>query len=105
MSGDSRSACWNPQDFTLILLQACTQLGKAPEVDWRMEMTPVDFAANFIVKMIRKSSQAMGKTFHIINDKPLQSRFVVKFLYIKMCLFYVMKSEIKFGQNLMFKYC
>lgn len=80
MSGDSKTASWNPQDFTLILLQACTKLGKAPAVDWHMEMTPVNFAANFIVKMIKNSSQALGKTFHIINDKPIQSRWVFEWM-------------------------
>ncbi|KAL4230934.1 hypothetical protein ACF0H5_011308 [Mactra antiquata] len=80
MSGDSQHAYWNPQDFTLILLQACLELGKAPDVNWKMEMTPVDFAAKFIVNMTSKSWQTLGKTFHIINDDPLQSRWIFEWM-------------------------
>lgn len=75
MSGDRLGAHWNPQDFTLMILQACVGLGIAPIVDWEMEMTPVDFAAEFIVKMTYNLSLSLGKTFHVVNDKPLQSRW------------------------------
>ena len=74
LSGDQHLAYWNLQDFTLTILKACCQTELAPDVDWRVEMTPVDFAAAFIVKMARKSSLSIGKTFHVINDKPLKSR-------------------------------
>lgn len=74
MSGDRVSAHWNPQDFTLMILQACVGLGLAPIVDWEMEMTPVDFAAELIVRMTYNLSLSLGKTFHVVNDKPLQSR-------------------------------
>ena len=74
MSGDQQSAYWNPQDFTLTILKACCQTEAAPDVEWEVEMTPVDFAASFIVKMAKKSSSSIGKTFHVINDGPLKSR-------------------------------
>jgi len=74
MSGERGQAYWNPQDFTLILLQACAKIGKAPDVQWKMEMTPVDFAAEFIVTMTKHVSSCVGKTFHVVNDKPLDSR-------------------------------
>lgn len=80
MSGDRVSAHWNPQDFTLMILQACVGLGLAPIVDWEMEMTPVDFAAEFIVRMTYNLSLSLGKTFHVVNDKPLQSRWVFEWM-------------------------
>lgn len=76
MSGDREAAHWNPQDFTLLMLQACVKVGAAPDVAWGMEMTPVDFAAQFIVSMTKNASLCIGKTFHIVNDKPLQSKYV-----------------------------
>ena len=39
------NAAWNRQDFTLLLLAACAKYGTAPDTDWDVEMTPVDFAA------------------------------------------------------------
>lgn len=74
MSGDRQQAFWNPQDFTLMILQACAKYGIAPDVDWDMEMTPVDFAAEFVVRCSYNLSSILGKTYHIINDKPLHSR-------------------------------
>lgn len=79
MSGDRVGAHWNSQDFTLMILQACVGLGLAPIVDWEMEMTPVDFAAEFIVRMTYNLSLSLGKTFHVVNDKPLQSRWCFAF--------------------------
>ena len=59
------------------MLKACCQLELAPDVEWDVEMTPVDFVASFIVQMAKKSSSSIGKTFHIINDKPIKSRYFI----------------------------
>ncbi|XP_050415332.1 uncharacterized protein LOC126829469 isoform X1 [Patella vulgata] len=80
MSGDSINAYWNPQDFTLIVLQTCTESGLAPKVDWKMEMTPVDFVAKFIIKIVQNPTISMKNTFHIVNDKPLHSRWVFEWM-------------------------
>ncbi|XP_052077190.1 uncharacterized protein LOC127715191 [Mytilus californianus] len=80
MSGDRKQAFWNPQDFTLLVLQACSKYGFAPDVDWDMEMTPVDFAAEFIVRCTYNLSTILGKTYHIINDQPLHSRWVFEWM-------------------------
>ena len=74
MSGDRKLAYWNPQDYTLLVLQACTTFGVAPDIDWLIEMTPVDFAAEFITKMTFNPTTSLGKVYHIINSKPVQSR-------------------------------
>nr|KAG5705468.1 hypothetical protein BaRGS_004595 [Batillaria attramentaria] len=47
-----------------------------PDVDWNVEMTPVDFAAHVIVQLVQHPDSAIGKTLHIINDKPLPARTV-----------------------------
>lgn len=74
LSGDSRKAFWNPQDFTLLVLQACAKTGLAPDVDWDMEFTPVDFVANIVVKLTQNPDLALGKTLHVVNDKPIKAR-------------------------------
>ncbi|KAH3843031.1 hypothetical protein DPMN_116538, partial [Dreissena polymorpha] len=80
MSGDREAAFWNPQDFTLLMLQACVKVSASPDVVWGMEMTPVDFAAQFIVSMTKNASLCIGKTFHIVNDKPIQSKLVFEWM-------------------------
>ena len=74
LGGDRMNAAWNRQDFTLLLLAACAKYGTAPDTDWEVEMTPVDFAAQVIVKLVQQPDSAIGKTLHIINDKPLPAR-------------------------------
>ncbi|KAK3605427.1 hypothetical protein CHS0354_007509 [Potamilus streckersoni] len=80
MAGDSKNAYWNPADFTLLMLKVCAELKMAPDVDWDMEMTPVDFAAEFIIQMIKNPTLSLGKTFHIVNDKPLKARLVFEWM-------------------------
>lgn len=74
MSGDMTQAYWNPQDFTLLMIQAMTKFGVAPDVDWLVEMTPVDFASKLIVKMTYNLSLALGKVFHVLNSRPVHCR-------------------------------
>ncbi|CAH1778397.1 unnamed protein product [Owenia fusiformis] len=80
LSGDSVSACWNPQDFTLLMIRACLQTGSAPIVDWNVEMTPVDFVSTCITKFTQNIMAAMGKIFHIVNTKPLNSSWLFEWL-------------------------
>ncbi|CAL1531382.1 unnamed protein product [Lymnaea stagnalis] len=80
LSGDSKKAHWNPQDFTLLILQACARTGLAPNLDWNMEMTPVDFAASVIVKLTQNPDCALGKTLHLVNDKPMKSKQVFQWM-------------------------
>ncbi|KAL5012442.1 hypothetical protein ScPMuIL_010993 [Solemya velum] len=79
-ASESEKANWNPQDFTLLMLQACAKIGMAPDVDWKMEMTPVNFAAKVIIQLTQNLMLAVSKTFHIINTKPLQSRWVFEWM-------------------------
>ncbi|CAE1277148.1 unnamed protein product [Acanthosepion pharaonis] len=74
LSGDRENVSWNPQDFTLLMLQACAMYKVAPEENWSMEMTPVDFTANVIVRITQDLAQAVGKTLHLINTKPAKSK-------------------------------
>ncbi|XP_069130390.1 uncharacterized protein [Argopecten irradians] len=80
MSGDMKQAYWNPQDLTLLMLKVITRLGAAPDVDWLVEMTPVDFAAKFLVRMTYNLSTALGKVYHIINSKPIHCSWLYKWM-------------------------
>ncbi|KAI6233005.1 Fatty acid synthase [Aphelenchoides fujianensis] len=49
---------------------AVLHLGKTPNVDWEVEVTPVDFSAKFITDLTTKTfCENVGKTFHLINTK------------------------------------
>ena len=51
LSGESKNAYWNPADFNFLMLVGCLAVGKAPNVDWLIEMTPVDFVSKAIVQL------------------------------------------------------
>ena len=58
---------WNPSDINLLILQGCIGIGAAPKVDgWIMEMTPVNFAASAMVKLMKDNSN-LGQSFHVTN--------------------------------------
>ena len=73
-AGDSKSACWNPQDFNLIMIQGCLLTGIAPEVDWDIEMTPVDYISDTIVTLTQKMGLSLGKVFNVMNIRTLKFR-------------------------------
>ncbi|KAL8598680.1 hypothetical protein ACOMHN_033245 [Nucella lapillus] len=80
LGGDRVNAAWNRQDFTLLLLAACAKFSIAPDTDWEVEMTPVDFVAQVIVRLVQLPDSAIGKTLHVINDKPLPARWIFKWM-------------------------
>ncbi len=53
------------------MLQACAVSGQAPAVDWKVEMTPVDFVAEVIVSLTQNMALCLGKVLHLINTKPM----------------------------------
>lgn len=67
MGGKSGTALWNPSDFNFLVLAGCLELDVVPAVKgWTMEMTPVDVAADGIIK-ISGEQASLGKTFHVTN--------------------------------------
>ncbi|XP_065058654.1 uncharacterized protein LOC135686369 [Rhopilema esculentum] len=80
LSGESKNAYWNPADFNFLMLVGCLAVGKAPNVDWLIEMTPVDFVSKAIVKLTQKISWSLGKVFHIINANPIDSKLLLEWI-------------------------
>ena len=73
LSGDSKFAFWNPQDFNLLMIQGCLATGCAPNVEWDIEMTPVDFVAETVVTLTQRVGLSLSKVFHLVNPSPLKS--------------------------------
>ncbi|XP_048589183.1 glycine betaine reductase ATRR isoform X2 [Nematostella vectensis] len=82
LAGDRKTARWNPMDFTLLMLKGCAETLNAPDVDWQVEMTPVDFVSETIVKMTQEMTLTVGKVFHLINPRPLESRWLFEWMTV-----------------------
>ncbi|MFM8444568.1 MAG: thioester reductase domain-containing protein [Methylococcus sp.] len=60
----------NLRDTLCIVLKACVLIGAYPDVDSRIDVTPVDHVARAIVQLSREAG-APGRAFHICNPEPV----------------------------------
>ncbi len=74
MGGNTLTGCWNPADFNLLMIRAIAHTGLAPDVDWAIEMTPVDCASRLIVQLMENLSVSVNKKFHVINERTIALR-------------------------------
>lgn len=82
LAGDREHAQWNPTDLTLLMIKGITATLSAPNIDWQVEITPVDFVSEMIVKMTQEMSISMGKVFHIINPQPLNAKWLFEWMSV-----------------------
>lgn len=82
LSGDREQVQWNPFDFILLMIKGITTTLSAPNIDWQVEMTPVDFVSEMIVKMSQDMSVALGKVFHLVNPQPLNAKWLFEWMSV-----------------------
>jgi len=80
LSGDQKEANWNPSDYTLLMLTGCLQAGAAPDMDWDMEFTPVDFVSGLIVTLTQRMGLALGKILHLTNPETVKSQWLFEWI-------------------------
>lgn len=68
--GDSVTGACLTTHFTTRMIKGCIQLGMAPELDFDIEMTPVDYVASALVE-ISLRGPAPGRTYHLVNGAKL----------------------------------
>ena len=65
IAGDSLSGIGNNEDFLARLIKGCIELGAAPDLAWRMDACPVDFAAAAIARL----SRSPAPVAHLLNPR------------------------------------
>ncbi|HEY9622706.1 MAG TPA: thioester reductase domain-containing protein, partial [Crinalium sp.] len=70
VTGHSRSGVSNPEDLISRLLASFIQLQSAPQTDWVIDMTPVDYLSKAIAH-ISCQPTSIGKVFHLTNPNSL----------------------------------
>jgi myxalamid-type nonribosomal peptide synthetase MxaA len=68
LSGDSATGAFNEDDFLVGLLDACSQVGAAPDLDVMVDMTPADVASRALVLLAK--AQPTQSTFHLVHPRP-----------------------------------
>ncbi|GFG29419.1 hypothetical protein Cfor_02620 [Coptotermes formosanus] len=71
IGGSQEEASWNQSDFTLLMLQGCLYTHMAPDIDWQIELTPVDFVSRVTVGLSQDILPSVGKVFHIVNPRTM----------------------------------
>jgi len=74
--GQAETGEGNSRDFLYRLIYSCGQLGFAPNVDWNLNLVPVDFVARGILEL-SMNSESIGRVFHLANEQPNSMRDVI----------------------------
>ena len=77
--GDSRSGACLTTHFTTRVIKGCIQLGLAPELDFDIEMTPVDYVAAALTH-ISTHKEGFGDTYHLVNNVKIPFRELIRFV-------------------------
>jgi thioester reductase-like protein len=65
VSGARRSGVSNPDDLLSALLKGCIQMGVAPDLDWKVDCTPVDVVADAAVRLATTATADTPRVFHL----------------------------------------
>ena len=67
VAGHTRTGYWNETDALLTLLRGCIRLGAAPDLDLRVNLTPLDYASRALVRL---SGRPEDGVYHLFNPHP-----------------------------------
>ncbi|MDT0441056.1 type I polyketide synthase [Streptomyces johnsoniae] len=68
--GDSRTGAALTTHFTIRIIKGCIQLGKAPDLDMQVEMTPADYVSSALVACSLRPHE-FGVNYHLVNSNKL----------------------------------
>jgi thioester reductase-like protein len=77
--GHSRTGVWNTDDVLCGMIKSSIELGAAPDVEARLNMTPVDYVSQAVVHLSRQDN-SLGKVFHLAHSRPVSWRELVDWM-------------------------
>jgi thioester reductase-like protein len=79
ISGDSRTGVCNTDDFICLMIKGCLAMGCFPDVEYMMDMSPVDYVSKAIVHL-SKRKESMGKAFHLQHPHPVPFKKLIDWM-------------------------
>ena len=70
IGGHSITGYWNQGDLVQRLLEGCLSLGMIPQIDWELDLVPVDYVANAVTSLAW-DEKSKGQCFHLQHPRPL----------------------------------
>jgi len=79
ISGDSKTGICNTHDFINLMTKGCLQMGSFPDVEYMLDMSPVDYVSKAVVYLSRQKS-SIGKAFHLQHPEPISLKNLVDWI-------------------------
>ncbi|MGM3307906.1 thioester reductase domain-containing protein [Anabaena sp. WFMT] len=79
ISGDSKTGICNTHDFINLMIKGCLQMGYFPDVDYMLDMSPVDYVSKAVVYLSRQET-SIGKAFHLQHPQPASLKSLVEWI-------------------------
>lgn len=79
ISGHSQTGVCNTDDFINLMVKGCLQMGCFPDVDYMMDMSPVDYVTKAIVYLSRQK-ESIGKAFHLQHPQPVPFNKLIEWM-------------------------
>ncbi|MBE9248896.1 thioester reductase domain-containing protein [Dolichospermum sp. LEGE 00240] len=76
ISGDSQTGICNTHDFINLMIKGCLEMGSFPDVDYMLDMSPVDYVSKSVVYLSRQET-SLGKAFHLQHPQPASLKSLV----------------------------
>lgn len=77
IAGDTVHGIWETKDLLSRMITGCIQMQKAPAINTRFHMVPVDYVADAIAHISRQEG-ACGQAFNIVNPGKLTMKKMVR---------------------------
>lgn len=79
IAGDSQTGVCNTHDFINLMIKGCLQMGYFPDVDYNLDMSPVDYVSKAVVYLSRQE-KSIGKAFHLQHPQPASLKSLVEWV-------------------------
>ncbi|TAE60229.1 MAG: NAD-dependent epimerase/dehydratase family protein [Nostocales cyanobacterium] len=79
IAGDSKTGICNTHDFINLMIKGCLQMGSFPDVDYMLDMSPVDYVSKAVV-YLSKQEKSIGQAFHLQHPQPASLKSLVEWI-------------------------
>ncbi|MEH2181464.1 thioester reductase domain-containing protein [Nostoc sp.] len=79
ISGDSKTGICNTHDFINLMVKGCLQMGSFPDVDYMLDMSPVDYVSKAVV-YLSQQKESIGKAFNLQHPQPVSLKILVDWI-------------------------
>jgi thioester reductase-like protein len=79
IGGHSQTGVCNIHDFICLMIKGCIEMGAFPDLDYLMDMSPVDYVSKAIVHLSRQE-KSIGKAFHLQHPQPVPLKKLVDWM-------------------------